>query len=92
MPNLVGNLLSLLVLSQEQMKSVFNHLLGFLCLADLAFIVPNLVFSILIIFDNSTHEFYYVLDCIGHVGLASSIFLITSITLERHHVSRDVLS
>ena len=82
----VGNFLSLVVLCQSSMKSVFNHLLGFLCVADLLFIIPSIVLSVLIILGIYKSNLYPVCECISHFGLASSIFITTAITFGRHQV------
>ena len=44
----VGNLLSILVLTRQSMVSVSNHLLLFLCLSDLVFLLASLAMSPLI--------------------------------------------
>jgi len=68
------------------MKSVFNHLLGFLCVADLLFIIPNIILSVLIVLGIYKSNLYPVCECISHFGLASSTFTIIAITFERHQV------
>ena len=81
----VGNLLSIIVLSQKSMSSVFNHLLLSLCLSDLVFLLANLVTSPVVMHYNFyPSHLYFARECVCHVALAASIFLTTSLTIERH--------
>ena len=82
----VGNLLSILVLSrQSMMGSVFNHLMLSLCLSDLIFLLTSLVMSpIAMQYDLYPTYFYHASECVCHVALAASIFLTTSLSVERH--------
>ena len=86
----VGNLLSIIVLSQKSMASVFNHLLLSLCLSDLLFLLSNLAMSPMMM-----HHFlypsylYHASECLCHVTLAASIFLTTSLSMERYQAVCD---
>ena len=82
----VGNLLSIIVLAQKMMTSVFNHLLLSLCLSDLIFLLTSLVMSPIAMgyHDLYPAELYHLCECVCHVALAASIFLTTSLSLERH--------
>ena len=79
--------MSILVLSrQSMMGSVFNHLLLSLCLSDLIFLLTSLVMSPLAMqyYDLYPTNFYQASECVCHVALAASIFLTTSLSVERH--------
>ena len=82
----VGNLLSMIVLAQSMMTSVFNHLLLSLCLSDLIFLLASLVMSPIAMgyLDLYPAELYHLCECVCHVALAASIFLTTSLSLERY--------
>ena len=82
----VGNLLSILVLSKKSMKSVFNHLLLSLCLSDLMFLLSSLAMSPIAMqyYNLYPTHLYHASECVCHVSLAASIFLTTSISIERH--------
>ena len=80
-----GNLLSILVLSQKSISSVFNHLLLSLCLSDLVFLLATLAMSPIVMhFYFYPANLYHASECVCHVALAASIFLTTSLTIERH--------
>ena len=83
---IVGNLLSILVLTQQSMVSVFNHLLLFLCLSDLVFLLTSLAMSPVAMeyHDLYPAELYHASECVCHVALAASIFLTASLSIERH--------
>ena len=82
----IGNLLSILVLTQKSMATVFNHLLLSLCLSDITFLLTSLVMSPIAMGYHQLYpaEVYHVSECVCHVALAASIFLTTSLSLERH--------
>ena len=82
----VGNLLSMLVLTRKVMSSMFNKLLFFLCLADLVFLLSSLAMSPVALQYYSIYPVvvYNMFECLCHVSLAVSVFLTTSITIERH--------
>ena len=86
---LVGNLLSVVVLCQTSMYSFFHKLLAFLCLADFLFIIPNIILSVLLIFNIYESIFYPICECLSHVSLAASIFLTAGITFERYQVGKN---
>ena len=73
----------------QAMSSVFHHLLAFLCLADLVFVFFNLLISPLPlqIYNIYAYKFHPIAECVCHVALAASIFLTTSLTIERHQVT-----
>ena len=80
-----GNLLSILVLSQKSMTSVFNHLLLSLCLSDLVFLLSTLAMSPIVLhYYLYPAHLYHAGECVCHVALATSIFLTTSLSIERH--------
>ena len=81
-----GNLLSILVLTQKSMASVFNHLLLSLCLSDLTFLLSSLVMSPIAMGYHELYpaELYHGSECVCQVALAASIFLTTSLSIERH--------
>ena len=80
-----GNLLSILVLSQKSMTSVFNHLLLSLCLSDLVFLLSTLAMSPIVLhYYLYPAHLYHASECVCHVALATSIFLTTSLSIERH--------
>jgi hypothetical protein len=83
---IVGNLLSILVLAQQSRVSVFNHLLLFLCLSDLVFLLTSLAMSPIAMEYHNLYpaELYHACECVCHVALASSIFLTASLSIERH--------
>jgi hypothetical protein len=81
----IGNLLSILVLSQKSMTSVFNHLLLSLCLSDLVFLLSNLSMSpVMMHYFLYPAHLYHASECLCHVALATSIFLTTSLSIERY--------
>ena len=86
---MLGNLLSILVLTRKEMSSMFNKLLLFLCLADLVFLLSSLGMSpiALQIYGIYPVWVYNMFECLCHVTLAISVFLTTSITIERHQAS-----
>ena len=80
-----GNLLSIIVLSQQSMTSVFNHLLLLLCLSDLVFLLSNLAMSpVMMHYFLYPAHLYHASECVCHVALAASIFLTTSLSIERY--------
>jgi len=83
---IIGNLLSLVVLSRKIMFSMFNKLLMCVCLADLSFLVFNLAVCPNILMEEEVYPtaLYYLLECIIHFCLSVSIFIIVSCTIERH--------
>ena len=83
---IVGNILSLLVLTKQSMVSVFNNILMFLCLSDLVFLLSNLAMSPVAMefHDLYPSELYHASECVCHVALAASIFLTASLSIERH--------
>ena len=85
---LLGNLVSMLVLSKKNMSSVFNHLLICLCLADVVFLLSNLLMSPIAMGQYTTIfiQLFHVSECISHVSLATSIFITVSISIERYQV------
>ena len=85
---LLGNLISILVLCKKNMASVFNHLLVCLCLADLVFLLSNLLMSPVAMgqYTGIFMDVYRVSECVSHVSLATSIFLTVSISIERYQV------
>ena len=68
------------------MVSVFNHLLLFLCLSDLVFLLASLAMSPVAMeyHDLYPAELYHASECVCHVALAASIFLTASLSIERH--------
>ena len=88
----VGNLLSIIVLSQKSMTSVFNHLLLSLCLSDLVFLLATLAMSPVVMhFYFYPAHLYHASECVCHVSLAASIFLTTSLRLNLRESPLDLL-
>ena len=74
------------------MRNIFNNLLACLCIADLMFLVCNLLLAPLA-FGNFNHIIMSILpfaECGSHIMFAISIFLIISITIERYQVSFNI--
>ena len=84
----VGNLLSMLVLTRKVMSSMFNKLLLSLCLADLVFLLSSLAMSPIALqyYNLYPLQAYHVAECLCHLSLAVSVFLTASISIERHQV------
>ena len=84
----VGNLLSMLVLSRKVISSMFNKLLLSLCLADLVFLLSSLAMSPIALqyYNLYPLQAYHVAECLCHLSLAVSVFLTASISIERHQV------
>ena len=84
----VGNLLSMLVLTRKVMSSMFNKLLLSLCLADLVFLLSSLAMSPIALQYYTLYPLpvYHAAECLCHVSLAVSVFLTASISIERHQV------
>ena len=87
---LLGNLLSLLVLSRRVMSSMFNKLLLSLCLADLVFLLSSLAMSPIALQYYTLYplQVYHAAECLCHVSLAVSVFLPATLSIERHQVCR----
>ena len=85
---LFGNLVSMLVLCKKNVSSVFNHLLVCLCLADMVFLLSNLLMSPIAFghYTTISIQVFHVSECISHVSLATSIFITVSISIERYQV------
>ena len=67
------------------MSSVFNHLLLSLCLSDLVFLLATLAMSPVVMhYYFYPAHLYHASECVCHLALAASIFLTTSLTIERH--------
>ena len=72
------------------MHNIFNHLLAGLCIADLIFLLSNLL-VIPIALGRNEHiltVIYPIAECLCHISLAVSIFLTVSISLERFQVTK----
>ena len=70
------------------MHNIFNHLLAGLCIADLIFLLCNLL-VVPIALGRDDHVFtviHPIAECGCHISLAVSIFLTVSITIERFQV------
>ena len=86
----LGNLLSILVLSQRSMASVFNHLLLALCLSDLVFLLSNLAMSPMVLhYLAYPADLFHASECVCHMALATSIFLTSMLSMERHQAVCD---
>ena len=69
------------------MRNVFNHLMMFLCTADLLVIISAMALSL----QNLHPQLIGVLDpfisysdCVSHVSITASVFFTISITIERY--------
>ena len=84
----VGNLLSMLVLTRKVMSSMFNKLLLSLCLADLVFLLSSLAMSPVALKYYTLYplQAYHAMECLCHFSLAVSSFLTATISIERHQV------
>ena len=72
------------------MVSVFNHLLLALCLSDLVFLLSNLAMSPMVLhFHSYPADLYHTSECVCHMALATSIFLTSMLSMERHHAVFD---
>ena len=85
---LVGNFLSMMVLTREVMSSIFNKLLLSLCLADLVFLLSSLAMSPIALQYYTLYPVpaYHAAECLCHLSLAVSVFLTATISIERHQV------
>ncbi|XP_023330165.1 FMRFamide receptor [Eurytemora carolleeae] len=81
---IIGNLLSLAVLCRRSMINVFHHLLAFLCLADLLFILTNLAMAPSAFNSKLFRSMSAYSECGCHFALAASVFITVSITIERY--------
>ena len=72
----------------RQMKNFFHHLLACLCLADLCFLICNILVSPLAfgILHPLIIFLHPIAECGSHIMLSISIFLTVSITIERYQV------
>ena len=72
----------------RQMKHFFHHLLACLCLADLCFLICNILVSPLAfgILHPLIICLHPIAECGSHIMLSISIFLTVSITIERYQV------
>ena len=72
----------------RQMKHFFHHLLAWLCLADLCFLICNILVSPLAfgILHPLIICLHPIAECGSHIMLSISIFLTVSITIERYQV------
>ena len=70
------------------MKNFFHHLLACLCLADLCFLICNILVSPLAfgILHPPLTFLHPIAECGCHIMLSISIFLTVSITIERYQV------
>ena len=69
------------------MSNVFNHLMIFLCTADILVIISSMAISL----QNLHPKLISVLDplisysdCVSHVSITASVFFTISITIERY--------
>ena len=75
------------------MSSIFNHLLASLCVADLVFLLSNLLVApIAFGFIHNYDIIYPIAECFSHISLAAGIFLTISISLERYQVIKWLIS
>ncbi|XP_023333939.1 FMRFamide receptor, partial [Eurytemora carolleeae] len=91
---IAGNIVSLVILTKKLMRNVFTLLLSSLCVADLIFLVSNLVLA-----PSSLGYKPALLTSLAafseagsHLGLALSIFLTVAVTLERYQSISDPLN
>jgi len=82
---LVGNSISLIVICKRSMANLFNQLLSCLCIADILFLISNLlVLPFHFGLDNRFFSFVFpFFESSCHFSLSASIFLIMNITVER---------
>ena len=71
----------------RSMSNVFNHLMMFLCTADILVIISAMAMSL----QNLHPKLVSVMDplisysdCVSHVSITASVFLTISITIERY--------
>ena len=71
------------------MKNIFNHLLAVLCLADLVFIMSNLVLVPSSLGREMNEIFFKTAQCVCQVSLTFSIFMTLALTVDRFQVTRS---
>ncbi|XP_023331090.1 FMRFamide receptor isoform X2 [Eurytemora carolleeae] len=82
---LAGNILSIIVLMQKRMSSVFNHLLVLLCCADILVTLTGLIFSFKVLIPGLyMRTVLPISDSLAHVAVTASVFFTVAISLERH--------
>ena len=69
----------------RNMRNVFNHLLVFLCVADMIVILTNLFLSIRVFIPTLLPELGPWSDGICHIAVTGSVFLTIAITVERYY-------
>ncbi|XP_023338620.1 FMRFamide receptor-like [Eurytemora carolleeae] len=83
---ILGNIISVIVLCKKSMKNLFHHLLAFLCLVDIIFLISNLVMVPLAFKFKLFSWVENLNECACHFSLAASVFLTLAITFERYQV------
>ena len=69
------------------MKNIFNHLLAVLCMADLLFILSNLVLAPSSLGEEMNGIVFRTAQCVGQVSLTFSIFMTLALTIDRYQVT-----
>ena len=70
------------------MKNIFNHLLAVLCMADLVFILSNLVLAPSSLGEEMNGIVFKTAQCVCQVSLTFSIFMTLALTIDRYQVKK----
>ena len=69
------------------MKNVFNFLLAVLCCADILFILSNVLLVAVALGHQVPRCYHQFAQCLCQVSLSFSIFMIITLTIDRHKVT-----
>ena len=69
------------------MRNIFNYLLAVLCLADLTFILSNLILAPASLGSKMNEIVFKTAQCFCQVSLTFSIFMTLALTIDRYQVA-----